>query len=319
MTEQRKEELRAAIETALRNDFRCEEILDEENNFKGFAYEVFADREDRFSDKTILQIIESDDPTQKFNESMDEYYEEYLDQCYEEFVAESAEEFEKEHGIISDEERESIEDMVHEMVSVSLPSEHFIDQHIKADIFIDTGDGNYDYVLNHTYPAYDGSEKIDPRASLVWLGLNQGYKYDELAKALDEGDISEPEDFLGSVRQEVANETSHMNQLVFLVDMPLSKMIGIARLVKNAEKTGHEFEPWKRPDRGGVTVSKETVCGLFDEWNGAGSLLEIKLEKDCRIPARFIKTVVPDTKVSGYSVESVYGLDDNCWKDSIVR
>lgn len=43
-----------------------------------------------------------------------------------------------------------------------------------------------------------------------------------------------------------------------------------------------------------------------------GSLLEIELERDVKIPIQFL-----DSITSTKQIQSVYGLTSNCWKETI--
>ena len=49
-----------------------------------------------------------------------------------------------------------------ERVVMGLPEKHYLDQEVYVNIFVDSGDGNYDYVCNHVFPAYlsDPEEEI---------------------------------------------------------------------------------------------------------------------------------------------------------------
>ena len=143
--------------------------------------------------------------------------------------------------------------------------------------------GNYDYTLNAHYPCWYGNkqgEPIDEKASLVWLANQQGYTKEQLEQTLDQGDMANPKGFLQSVRVECANMSSHMQTLTFLVSMTLEQLLELNEMLAEREKVGHEYDARKRPDCGTITLGKETECGLYDPWNGGGSVLEIQLEKD---------------------------------------
>ena len=92
---------------------------------------------------------------------------------------------------------------------------------------LDTGDGNYDYVLNSVYPCWYGryGETLDDRAGIVWLAKSQGYTRANLQRALRDGDTSGPKGFLASMRAEVANIASHMNTVTFLVAVSYTHLI----------------------------------------------------------------------------------------------
>ena len=124
-----------------------------------------------------------------------------------------------------------------ELVYFLLPEKHFLDQSFRVNIMVDTGDGNYDYVLNSVYPCWYGSynQKIDDRAGIVWLAKTQGYAKGQLWNVLRKGDVPAPKGFLESMRVEVANISSHMNTVTFLVEMTLRDLMELNRLIKLQE------------------------------------------------------------------------------------
>ena len=67
-----------------------------------------------------------------------------------------------------------------------------------------------------------------------------------------------------------------------------------------------------------VVLSKDTACGLYDNWSGAGSVLEIELEKDVVLPLKFISSAWPDGG-RGYSVANVYGICSSFWTDTVKQ
>lgn len=192
-------------------------------------------------------------------------------------------------------------------------------QEFYVNIMVDTGDGNYDYVLNNVYPSYCGDydEHIDDKASIVWLTKSQGYTKTQLKKALRSEEAidyyqKEPCGFLRSMLKEVVNIASHMNTLTFLVKLSLKDLIALNRLIKLQNRNGHLDDAVKNPYCGYIVIEKGTGTGLYDPWNGGGSLFEIELEKDVRLPIRFIRSALPDGG-DGYSVESVYGMCEDAW------
>lgn len=185
------------------------------------------------------------------------------------------------------------------------------------NIMMDTGDGNYDYTLNAHYPCWYGGrqgEAMDDKASLVWLAKQQGYTKGQLRKALDEGDMADPKGFLESVRVEAANMASHMQTLTFLVRMDLEMLMKINRMIQIREEGGRHYDATKYGDYGHITLDKSVECGLFDPWQGGGSVLEIQLDKDVKIPIKYIRSCLPDGG-DGYSIESVYGMCGSAWRD----
>lgn len=109
-----------------------------------------------------------------------------------------------------------------------------------------------------------------------------------------------------------------MNTLTFLVKMTLQEIIELNELIKLQDKNGHKYDATKRPYCGYIILGKNTECGLFDPWNGAGSVLEISLEKDVRIPVRFIRSALPDGE-DGWGVGNVYGVVSSLWRNTLKQ
>ena len=107
-----------------------------------------------------------------------------------------------------------------------------------------------------------------------------------------------------------------MTALTFLVQMDLNTAINIIEKQKEAlkGKVYNEYHPneVKGAPLGYITLSKDTTCGLFDTWNGGGSLMEIELEKDVKLPLHLIDRIDTDG-----TIQSAYGLCDDCWGDDI--
>lgn len=294
----------------------------EEKDDGSFEYEIYPSYDDRLSDGDVADILEAEDPAFAFDEKIEEMYWDHICSVRDSVAEEAASSVypkmsaEDEGEII----REALE-VVEEVVAIKYPYDHYLGQTYRADITIDTGDMNYDFTLNSVYPGYyrGKDETIEDRASLVWLAGTQGYTKPQLEAALAKGDVADPKGFLDSVRQEVANEASHMNMLTFLVEMKLSDMLRVNELMRKQKPDGEViFEADLRPDCGTIRISKDTMTGLFNPWDGAGSCFEIELEKDVDIPVRYIHTCLPD-RYFHWCVESVYGMPGWAWKDALTE
>ena len=68
---------------------------------------------------------------------------------------------------------------------------------------------------------------------------------------------------------------------------------------------------------GKIKINKSVHCGLTDCWQGAGSILDIHLERDVILPIRYIWQAVYDS-AEKYGVGSVYGLCSSAWKEALV-
>ena len=69
---------------------------------------------------------------------------------------------------------------------------------------------------------------------------------------------------------------------------------------------------------GYIILEKDTVTGLYDPWQGGGSVFEIQLERDVKLPVKYIRSALPDGG-DGYAVESVYGMCGSAWTQGGVK
>lgn len=126
----------------------------------------------------------------------------------------------------------------------------------------------------------------------------------------------EQSSFTKSCIQELENQCCHMTALTFLVKMPLLDVIDIKEHINTMEnKDGFDkYNPQKtkRLPFGYITLGKQTQCGLVDPGCDSGSVIEIELEKDVKIPFQYIWNITDDK-----AIQSCYGLCDSCWEDSV--
>ena len=110
---------------------------------------------------------------------------------------------------------------------------------------------------------------------------------------------------LKNVYEEFNDATSPMNSAAFFIRVPLRELIQINEAIRHGGD-------------GYVTIGKDVSCGLYDPWNGAGSTLDICLEKDVKIPVKLIDSANVDGS-RGYGVVSIYGLYEDFWEEDAVR
>ena len=282
----------------------------------GFESEIYADYRDEISDSDIAAICESKYPMDTFCEKLDEAY---IDAEYyyrDELAKAVINELEKE-GLAFDEDE--IDNIIEQNVSYIYPEEHFLNQEVNVDIMLDTGDGNYDYCLNsEMYPCYYGREAdaYHDKASLVWLAKQQGYtkgQIREYNRSEQQGDKG----FLATAKEELLNLPSQMSAVTFLVKMSLKDAIELNELVALKTRNGKFYDATKNPYCGYIILGKETMTGLYDCWSGGGSLMDIELEKDVRIPVKYIRCALPDAAIKPYSVGEVYGMCGSAWKSTL--
>jgi len=285
--------------------------------------ELFANYDDRISDHSLKEIFSSDDPETKFYELMGEWYDDEDYETRDEISGKVRVELGKLGGAYAtDEDGNFLDDEVEELYQevfdsgyfyCSLPFDHYLKQEVYANIMIDTGDGNRDFTDNCIYPFYDAKEddEIRDTASLVWLAKTQGYSKEDLRKGLAayiDGD--DQTGFMNTVGQELINATSHMNVLTFLVKTTLRDLFNIAEAMLSFTNG--------TPKESCVVLRKDTMCGLFDPWYGAGSLLEIELQNDVVIPVSIIRSAKPDGCDGSCSISEVYGMCGSAWKSTLV-
>ena len=291
-----------------------------------FRMEIYTDYRDEMDAKTAAEICKSGDPYLALWEKLQEWY----------FDAELSYRAELEDEIrealtapdgpypdgLGEAEEDWFTDIVTDLAYWEYPEDHFMKQDFYVNIMLDTGDRNYDFTLNSPYPCWYGDyhERLHEKSSLLWLARQQGYTKTKLWRALREGDMSDPKGFLESCRVECDNLPSAMATVTFLVRMTLADLITLNRCVKLQDRNGRHYDASRNPYCGYIMLGKDTMCGLFDPWSGGGSVLEIQLEKDCRIPIRYIWSALPDGYGCGrYDVGETYGMCGSAWQDTLVK
>lgn len=282
-----------------------------------FYEEIYADYRDTLDDHTLKKICNDDRPREKLWELLDEWYcdceWEYADNVIKQ-VLEDEDVAELIENLDEDEVRELIRDQFY----VKSPVKHYLAQDVLIDLIVDTGDLNYDFTSNSIGGHYNASDdSIPEESSLLWLARQQGYKKSELKKALaDRRNSQSP--LLKSIYHETLNCGSHMNALVFLVKTSLEEYFILRDGIDNEKERNKSRFPSERTGRGYLILSKNTTCGLYDSWNGSGSILEIELEKDVRLPFRYIASADHDG-CHGYGIREVYGCGSELWSEDAIK
>ena len=289
-----------------------------------FSCEIYADYRDCAQDDTIINWCKADNPREAFYDDLFHWYQESTFECEDELVATVKDNWtDPEYAF--DENEEFIREWIREHVTVELPDKHYLHQKVCVDIIVDTGDENYDYVSNDVFPHYNGRREdvIPEEASILWLARQQGYKKSQLNRAMRYCDFSGSE-LLKSIRSEVHNCSSHMNALTFFVEMTVEQLFDLQEALKDNGKNDPPLKKdeyrcvWERKGRRKIILDKDAVCGLYDNWCGAGSVLDIKLEKDVVLPMKYISTAWPDGG-RGYGAASVYGVSSDMWTPTLKK
>lgn len=303
----------------------CESNYFEKDEHGYYKYELYADYRDEIDCKTAAEICEAVEPLRKLYDMVDDWWFDCVYECENEHIEKIKNSILEVDGELfpdgmTDCDEEMLRDEFRDIVYIEPPYDHYLKQSFHTNIMVDTGDGNYDYTLNAVYPAYGGiyGDTINNKASIVWLAKQQGYTKTQLKKALNLGDMREPKGLLQTLRVEIANEASHMNTLCFLAKMTLEELIKVNELIRFRDKDGVMYDAKERKYCGYLVIDKKAETGLYDPWNGGGSLFEIELEKDIRLPIKFIRSALPDGG-DGWSLDSVYGMCGSCWREDVVK
>ena len=293
-----------------------------------YGFEIYCDYNDKLGNSSLAEISRSDFPREKFYDIMEEDRCNNEDYYYPEFIEEIKRELNDEEF---DEYEDAIREWIDEHVYWYMPEEHF-NTEVDVVIALDVGDANTDFtkcnILNYYRDTAD--MEIPHDSPIRWLAEQQD-KLDEVEHlirlykddAVKEIDPDYFSDFAKTVQQELANACSHMNTLVFLASMELFDFFKLRELIKADEELNKFSDYANRQGKGEFVVTKNAMCGLFDIWQGGGSVLGIELEKDVVIPTKSIFDVWIDCEGCkcngrGYDVDSVYGFTREAWRGQVI-
>lgn len=292
-----------------------------------FYAEIYADYRDELDDSILKKIMDAKNPREEFYEKLyewcyeyawelknavidkvleDEEVSEYVYNCDEDATYDSEKMFTEDEAI----------DIIRDMFYVRYPDKHFLDQNICVDVFVDTGDANHDFTCNNFGPHYAAreNEPIPKESSLLWLAKQQGYTKTQLKNAM-KARPKEPV-FLQSVYDEINNVGSQMSTLTFLIEMTFGEFLDLCDAIEAEDDLNRSYTIDGRHGRGYIVISSDANCGLFDKWQGGGSILEIKLDKDVKLPIRYIFKAVPDCCIY-HTIKNVYGVCSSFWNGTI--
>lgn len=290
--------------------------------------EIYTDYRDReLSDGFLKEIFEHKNPREVFNDELCDWAMDYaIEYGEDELEKDIRKELSKEEDEFFTDNFDEIRDFIRENTYFYYNSEDF-NADINVNIMVDCGNGNYDYtrdnVLNWYANGKDGS--IDAESSILWLAKTQG-KATALRKACkkvhrNDGNYVErdkqPDKFIESCIQEFENLPCVMGTLTFLVKMPLFQLFDLIELQNDEYDEKARYDPRLNKSKSYILLGRDTECGLYNPWSGSGSVLEIELDKDVKLPVKFAEICVEGCKMRGYDVDEVYGLLDSCWKETV--
>lgn len=293
--------------------------------------EIFCDYRDELADCTIKKIMKSENLREAFDELMSEWASDYAAEYGEpELINEIKNDLSAEALECFEEYEEEVLEYIRENYYFYYPEKHF-NKNVHVNIMVDTGDMNYDFTCNNILNwygrnGYGCGGDIDDNSSILWLAKTQD-KEKELRRACkrqyrNNGNYTdrkkESDKFIESVIQELENLPSHMAGLTFLVSMPLFDLFKLHDIINTEKELNKSYIAEERKGTSYITLGKETMCGLFDCWHGGGSVLEIELDKDVKLPIKYIFDAwVDGTKPYGWDIDEVYGLVSSAWRKTL--
>lgn len=312
---------------------KLEELKDKITTIiNGFAWinndggiQIYKDYNDGLSKQIIKDILRSENPRDMFYEFLTEWASDYEIQCgsddLEKEIKNSLTEEEEE---LFDENSDEIWDFIRDMTYFYYDEDDF-NEEVKLNLMVDCGNFNTDCTEDNVLNYY-GNGSISPLSSMLWLAKTQK-KAVKLRKACasiykKDGNYVTREvhedRFIESCIQEFENLPSHMGTLTFLLKIKLLDLFDLIELQKREFDDSGKYDPrLNTKSKSYIVIDKNTECGLFDPWSGGGSVLEVRLDNDVKLPIKYALFTVDGVKTYGYDVDEVYGLIDSCWSYGI--
>ena len=305
MTNEQKERLIKTIEERFNWNY-------ETNCWHCEIYSDYADQE-AFEDYTLPEIMKSDNPR-------DRYYELINDAYFEHDLAERDEVFKEilETDIGAELDETELYEFISDHAWIDYPD--FTDTEIPVNVVIDAGDANYDFGFNDSY----GYENVDALSGIAYLAKKQGYSLTDLRKAIASKEPSESQ-FINAVVNEWRNASGGCNATTIFTTMTVNDWFYFQELKQWEKPINDPYYPWKGKGRSYITVDiptdSTTNWGLVDYWHGSGSVLEGFLEKDMKIPIRYVWDIIPEvmhSKPYSYSVREIYGCSTDWYTGKVT-
>ena len=293
-------------------DYLAENHAWEKKDDGNYHFDIDVDYRDEIEDSTAQEILESNSPRDTLIEKLWDWYQEsewdILDDLVDDFKEETDPKLLEDANIIEDGniDDDMIRDIFQDTVYVDYPVDWALGQEFCFNIIVSNGDDNYDFWLNtHIVDETGAVDENAEKAGLVWLAKQQGYTLEELIEFMKDEEYVNSNKFISSLVAEIFSGYG-CEALTFCVKMTLGQAIAL--------KEKMESNP-----NGSVILNKNVTCGLFDPWQGGGSVLDIACEKDIEIPFENIwKLYVDERRGNRYdSIHNVYGTDSSLWRDCL--
>ena len=277
-----------------------------------YHFEIDIDYRDEIEDSIAQEILESNSPRDTLVERLWDWYQtdewDIIDNLVDDFRAKTDPELLEDANIIEDGNLD--DDMIREefidIIYIDYPEDWAEDQEFCFNIIVSNGDDNYDFWLNeHIVDETGEVDENAEKAGLVWLAKQQGYTFEELIEFMKDEEYVNSNKFISSLVAEIFSGYG-CEALTFCVKMTLGQAIALK-------------ERMKESPNGSIVLDKKVECGLFDPWEGGGSVLEIACEKDVEIPFENIwKFYIDERRSNRYdSIHNVYGTDSSIWRDCL--
>lgn len=279
----------------------------------GWSFEMYrSGYDDKLDPKNVAVFCMADppyDPMRVAQEYIDEAYEDYAWQTQNDICAEVMKKIELPDNTLCD-WAEELEEHIREVTWGLTPEDEYLDDTICVNIMLDCGDARNEYRANDIYPGSYGEpgEPIAETSSIRWLAEQQGYTVEQLRSYLDgDHDTANPKGFLQTLYCELINSYGY-KIVTFLARMKIRDVLELNQALTEGS--------WFR-----LRISKDTVTGLFDPFNGAGGPFEVELDKDVIVPMERVRSILPDVKdaVGRWPIEEVYGMVRSEWKEDVVE
>lgn len=306
------------LEQKIRDILEKETYIDTRDGNE-IGYEIFLNYDEELSESELAKISQSDNPEETFYDIEGDWIINSEFYYYPELLKTIRKNMEDDEF---DENRDEIKEWVDDNVYWYLP-DSFGKQTVDVVIALDTGDANTEFtesnILNWygRYGGYNPDKTIPENSPIRFIAQSQdrleevekiiSLELDDNVEHYDGKDFSK---FAKSIVQELENGSSHMLTYIFLLQMDLQDFIELREKMKKKEGT--------------ITIDKRTESGLYDIWQGGGSVLEVELEKDIEIPMTMIFDAWIEARGCrangrGYDVKDVYGMGSSCFRNGSVK
>lgn len=202
------------------------------------------------------------------------------------------------NGIDVDED--SVRDLVYDVFYIDLKDvvNTVLSMELDVDIVLTNtkNEAQYDFAHNNDFGEEDKFSQLS--SSWPFILKSQGIEGVDSVEDLRgvEGKVA------SSIVEEIENTTSGMNAFTFFVKMSME-----------------DFLKLQEGNYSSITLKAGTPCGLVDFWYGAGSLLEVDLDKPVMLSKGTFNAVIDKANPYGYSVAEIYGMLSSFWKSNAVK